>query len=98
MLDELRATLGRPKLARRVEAKGLTVDGILADYRRMVTLTRRALPTSAWSRDPDDDRVIACALAVGADFLVTGDDDLLTLGKVEGLRIVRPAGVLSILT
>lgn len=97
LLGELRATLERPKLARHIEAKRQPVDGILADYRRLVTLTRRALPTGAWSRDPDDDRVIACALAVGADFVVTGDDDLLTLGEVEGVRIVSPAGCLGAL-
>lgn len=98
LLDELRATLERLKLARHVEAEGLTVDGIFADYRRLLMLTRRALPPGAWSRDPDDDRVIACALAVGADFVVTGDDDLLTLGEVGGIRIVSPGGMLRALS
>jgi uncharacterized protein len=93
LLDELRASLERPKLARRVAAKGLTADAILADYRRLVTLTRRVLP-GAWSRDPDDDRVIACAIAARADFLITGDDDLLTLQGIEGVRIVSPAAFL----
>jgi putative PIN family toxin of toxin-antitoxin system len=96
LLDELRATLERPKLARHVEARALTVDGILADYRRLVTLTRRALPAGAWSRDPDDDLVIACALAARADFIVTGDDDLLTLGVVDDVRIVTVTDLLKV--
>ncbi len=98
LLAELRATLARPKLIRHIAAKDLTADGILVDYRRLVTLTRRALPAGAWSRDSDDDRVIACAFAVRADFIVTGDDDLLALGEIDGLRIVSPAGFLSALT
>ena len=97
LLDELRATLQRPKLAAPMEAKELTADVIVADYRRLVTLMRRALPTGSWSRDPDDDRVIACALAARADFLVTGDADLLTLRAVEGVRIVSPAELLDAL-
>jgi putative PIN family toxin of toxin-antitoxin system len=97
LLDELRGTLERPKLARYVEAKGLTVDDILTDYRRLVTLTRRAAPAGPWSRDPDDDRVIACALAARADFLVTGDDDLLVLGDIDTLRIVTPNELLAML-
>ena len=43
------------------------------------------------SRDPDDDAILACAHAAGADFLVTGDGDLLELKKFEGITIIRPA-------
>jgi len=41
-------------------------------------------------RDPDDDHVLACARAAGVDYLVTGDADLLVLGKFEGIRIISP--------
>jgi len=41
-------------------------------------------------RDPDDDRVLALALAFAADVLVTGDDDLLVLHPWRGIPIVRP--------
>jgi predicted nucleic acid-binding protein len=41
-------------------------------------------------RDSDDDLIIATAVAANADRLVTGDNDLLTLGKHHGLRIVTP--------
>lgn len=88
---------GRPLQLLALAASGRSTIEHVADYRRLVTLTRRSLPTGAWLRDPDDDRVIACALAVRADFVVTGDDDLLALGKVEGLRIVSPAEFLNAL-
>ena len=94
LLDELHATLRRPKLVRLVAAKEQIVEAIVADYRRLVTLTRRPLPSGNWSRDPDDDFVVACALAARADFLVTGDDDLLTLGEVGNVRIVTPSDLL----
>jgi len=41
-------------------------------------------------RDADDDRILACALAVDAKYLVTGDEDLLILKKYKGIRIVSP--------
>lgn len=41
-------------------------------------------------RDPDDDRILECALAAQAEFLVTGDEDLLVLKKFKGIRIITP--------
>lgn len=39
-------------------------------------------------RDPDDDEVLACAVAVKADFIVSGDKDLLVLQSYEGIPIL----------
>jgi predicted nucleic acid-binding protein len=46
-------------------------------------------------RDPDDDHVIATAVAVGAEIIVTGDKDLLTLGGSQGVRILTPRSFLA---
>jgi len=41
-------------------------------------------------RDPDDDRILACAREAGADYIVTGDEDLLVLKSYEGTGIISP--------
>lgn len=41
-------------------------------------------------RDPDDDTILACALEAGADYLVTGGEDLLELKVFKGIRIITP--------
>jgi putative PIN family toxin of toxin-antitoxin system len=41
-------------------------------------------------RDPDDDAILACALEARADYLVTGDVDLLELKVFKEIRIVTP--------
>lgn len=41
-------------------------------------------------RDPNDDAILACALEAKADYLVTGDADLLELKMFKGVRIVTP--------
>jgi len=45
------------------------------------------LEIPAVTRDPKDDYLIAYALVGRADYLVTGDADLLVIGQVEGVRI-----------
>jgi putative PIN family toxin of toxin-antitoxin system len=41
-------------------------------------------------RDQDDDQILACAREASADYIVTGDEDLLVLGQYEGVTIVKP--------
>ena len=41
-------------------------------------------------RDKDDDNVLACALEADADYLVTGDKDLLQMKAFRGIRIITP--------
>lgn len=49
------------------------------------------------SRDPSDDVVLAVARAGHADYVVTGDRDLLEVGSYEGAAIVTPRAFLELL-
>jgi putative PIN family toxin of toxin-antitoxin system len=42
-------------------------------------------------RDPDDDFILAGALAAAADCLITGDEDLLVLEEYKDIRILKPS-------
>lgn len=41
-------------------------------------------------RDADDDNIIACAVAAKADYLVTGDSDLLEIKSHKDIKIITP--------
>lgn len=77
LLDELRDVLGRPKFRRFISLAVARefVDGLADDAQVVEDPTER----EAISRDPDDDYLIALARAAGADYLVSGDGDLLDL-------------------
>ena len=45
--------------------------------------------------DPDDNRVLECAVSAGSQTIVTGDDDLLRLVGFRGIEIVRVADFLT---
>ncbi len=48
-------------------------------------------------RDPKDNMLLETAVAGGADYLVTGDEDLLALGTFGDTKIVTPAKFLTLL-
>ena len=92
LLDEPAATLAKPKLAKHVvAATGLTPERMLALYRRLAGSAKPRPLERPVARDADDDAVLACALAARADAIVSGDDDLLSLGSSEGILILSAA-------
>ena len=63
----------------------------LARVVELVAITQRI----TLCRDPRDDKFLELALAGRADFLVTGDVDLLTLDPFHGTAIMDPATYLG---
>ncbi|MCX6564996.1 MAG: putative toxin-antitoxin system toxin component, PIN family [Candidatus Aminicenantes bacterium] len=45
--------------------------------------------------DPDDDKFIACAIALGADVIITGDKALESVRSYNNIRIMTPARLLG---
>lgn len=48
-------------------------------------------------RDSDDDKFLECALEGDAEYVVSGDDDLLDLQSYEGVRVIPPAEFIEII-
>ena len=45
-------------------------------------------------RDPDDDKFLHCALSAGARAIVSGDKDLLSMGRVADVELLTPTSFL----
>ena len=56
------------------------------------------IAVQTYSRDPDDDKFIHTALAAAAPWLITGDQDLLTVRTEIGVHMVTPAQALQIVS
>lgn len=98
LLAELTRILRRAKFARMIAASGASLDDLVLGYADLATLNVPApiLPTVL--HDPDDDHVLACAIAAQADLIVSGDTDLLTLKTFRDIPIALPAEALRIVT
>ena len=97
LLAELAEVIGRDKFTRRIHNAQLSAAGLVADYQRLAILADPQPLAEPISRDPDDDHVIACALAAAATLIVSGDDDLLSLGSFREIRILTAREALEII-
>ena len=69
-----------------------TLEQLQADEALIAAVTTRVRPTEkidAVQSDPDDNRVLECALAARSKVVVSGDDDLLRLGSFRGMTILK---------
>lgn len=66
----------------------------------LADLTVHVSPTQtidAVPEDPDDNRVLECAVEAKSQFIVTGDAALLRLGQYQGIQIIRVAAFMALL-
>ncbi len=89
------------ELAEKLETRLLfsadQVAETLADYLGFLQVIQLPKALTAVCRDPDDNMVLECALEGRAQYIVSGDKDLLDLKEFRGIRIVRAAEFLSLL-
>ena len=84
-INEFKRVARYPKLRSYLPrgAVGLVVNGL-----RTAEVLLKRLPGGATAPDPDDDYLIAMAIASGAHFLVSGDRDVLSMLRIGSTRII----------
>jgi len=62
----------------------------------MARVVTPAVQLDVIKEDPDDNRMLECAVSAGSDYIVSGDKDLLRLGRYDAIRILTVSDFLDV--
>jgi putative PIN family toxin of toxin-antitoxin system len=97
LLTEINRILDYSKLKVMLERSKIRKDVVLVKIAQIshVTQTRRTVRVIA--EDPADNRILECALAGKAEYVVSGDRHLLHLDSFKGIRILDVSEFLAVM-
>ncbi|MFH1244297.1 MAG: putative toxin-antitoxin system toxin component, PIN family [bacterium] len=101
ILSEVKDTLCDKKLVQKYHLSSVKQARLLTQLYHSGQLSDPISPFSPTSRDPKDNPIIQLALVGHAQYLVTGDQDLLVLSKnksIQPLQIITPAEFITLFT
>jgi putative PIN family toxin of toxin-antitoxin system len=97
LAETQRVLVETPRLRQRYTYNDEDVQAFILSLRAAVHLVTNVPPLAGIVRDPNDDMVIACAVVAAADYVVSRDEDLLSLGTYEGITMTTPEDFIALL-
>lgn len=95
LLAELADVIGRPKFDTILVRSNTSRSRTLDELRRLTEVVEPPPLPQPVCRDPDDDEILAAAIAAQVDLIVSGDNDLLSLKHYQNIPILSPADALG---
>ena len=84
-------------LIRDFDYAGQELVYIMEKVLAVVTLVKPVQKVIAVEKDPDDNKIIECALAAASNYIITYDKHLLNIGQFDGIEIITPELALKII-
>ena len=91
LMAEFADVIGRANFDAVLARSNTSRERLLAEVRQLAEIVEPPPLPAPVCRDPDDDEVLALAIAAQIDLVVSGDHDLLSLGSYAGIPIVDAA-------
>lgn len=90
ILREISRVLVYPKIKRLLKDSGVTIEIIIQQILEKSNVTKPKSKLNVIKEDPEDNRILECAVKANADFIVSGNRHLLELKKYDSIKIVTP--------
>jgi len=95
LLEELRDVLSQPFFSSFIKKYNTSCEELIAAVFEIAELYSDKGIGAVVKNDPDDDRVLSCALVSEAKYVITGDHHLLDLKKWSNISILTPQQFLN---
>lgn len=95
LIDELAGVLTREKFSTRLHVLSTTSDEVISGFVQLAHLILPPPIPPVILDDPDDDAVLACAVAAHASYMISSDRHLLSLKHYQGIPILPPVSFLA---
>jgi len=83
ILEEFREVLNRPRFGLSQES----IEEAINELKNIAQIVHPQEKVDVVKEDPDDNAIIECAIAGKADYIITGDNDLLELKEYKWIKI-----------
>lgn len=97
ILNEIEEVIKRPKFDQVMHDAGLTPDQIIQKIIACSHLVVGPNLNIKACRDEKDNKFLECAENAKADYIVSGDEDLLSLKKYKEIPIIRTSKILELI-
>jgi len=95
---EISAVVRYPRITQKYHLTNQKITEFLDLLRDQVIFVEPQQEVAVVRDDPEDDKYIACALAAGAQFIISGDGHLQEVKRYQGVEIMAPAPFLAYLS
>ena len=96
LLKEISKVLMYPKIIKLLDLARITPKGLIRIIAENSIMVKPEERVNVIKEDPEDNRVLECALVAKADFIVSGNRHLLKLEKFKNIGILTPRKFLEL--
>lgn len=97
LLEELERALTYEQVKKYFKKSQEKIDALVERFRTVATVVDPQVVLDVVPDDPDDNRVLECAVTANASYIVTGNKHLLDLKEYKGIVVLKPAAFLTLL-
>ncbi|MCK4488925.1 MAG: putative toxin-antitoxin system toxin component, PIN family [Anaerolineales bacterium] len=97
LLNELERALGYERIKKYFRGTDFKKSLFIKHLQETAIFVKPQINLEVIADDPDDNRLLECAVTSGSLYIISGDQHLLDLKEYQGIQILSPAGFVVLL-